>query len=70
MFLRRRQANANISPQLDEFQAILISNDLYGNDFVSAFKLAKGYSRPIDSSLVNLLLPDIIESHVALMQKI
>ena len=37
---------------------------LYGNDTVSSFELAKGYSKPIDTDSPPVLVPDdIVKSH-------
>ena len=51
-------------------QAIRISNDLYGNDVLSAQELAKGYSRPLESGVIpKSLSQDLIDAHQTLLAK-
>lgn len=51
-------------------QAIAISNDLYGNDVMSAHELAKGYPWPIQSSQSPMLLPQqVYEAYQNLLAK-
>jgi len=51
-------------------QAIRITNDLYGNDVMSANELAKGYTRPIEAGVSLKSLPEeIVRAHDTLMAK-
>ncbi len=51
-------------------KAVRISNDLYGNDVMSANELAKGYARPIRSGDSPTDIPkDIIDAHDALQAR-
>jgi len=51
-------------------QALRISNDLYGNDTMSATELAKGYTRPIGNGNAPKIVPDDIQAaHDQLMAK-
>lgn len=51
-------------------QALRITNDLYGNDVVSATELAKGYTRPIESGVLQRGLPAyIVSAHDTLVAK-
>lgn len=44
-----------ISPTLEAQQALRISNDLYGSHVLSAFELAKGFSRPCGAPAIAVL---------------
>lgn len=49
-------------------QALRICNDLYGNDVLSAYELAKGFTRPVVSLSPPTPVPDeIIHAHQALL---
>jgi len=51
-------------------QALRISNDLYGNDAMSATELAKGYTRPIRNGETPVLVPEEIQTaHDVLIAK-
>ena len=58
------------SPRVLVHRAVIVSNDLYGSDTVSAFELAKGSTKPIDSSVPPIVLPqDLADAHEALLNK-
>lgn len=61
-------ADEAILPRL-EVQAIRISNDLYGNDVMSANEPAKGYTRPIHGKHPMMLVPELREAHDKLLAK-
>ena len=61
IFIRLKSANQDKSSSLLAQQAIRISNDLYGNDVVSAHELAKGYTRPVQSGSL-FHLPDAVSN--------
>ncbi len=51
-------------------EALRISNDLYGNDVISARELAKGYTRPIYSGMPPFEIPtEILNAHNTLLAK-
>lgn len=39
-------------------QAIRISNDLYGNDVMSAHEMAKGYTKPVETGKLPMKLSE------------
>lgn len=47
IFLRLKSADSKTSDSLHAIRSIRISNDLYGSDTLSAFEMAKGYSKPL-----------------------
>lgn len=47
IFLRLKSASPSTSDALHAIRAIRISNDLYGLDKMSAFEMAKGFSKPL-----------------------
>lgn len=50
--------------RLASYKAVSISNDLYGNDTLSAFELAKGFTKPAMSNTALSLVPDdVITAH-------
>ena len=48
IYLRLKHANPGTDPRSLAHQSVTVSNDLYGSDTVSAFELAKGFTKPID----------------------
>ena len=46
IYIRLQAADPDADSTLQALQAILMSNDLYGNDVASAHELAKGFTRP------------------------
>ncbi|PXF41606.1 hypothetical protein BWQ96_08672 [Gracilariopsis chorda] len=51
-------------------QSLRICNDLYGNDLLSAYELAKGFTRPVISMAATIIVPDeIVKAHQALVTK-
>ncbi len=51
-------------------EALRISNDLYGNDVMSAHEQAKGYTRPIYSGSPAFEIPtEIVNAHNTLLAK-
>lgn len=51
-------------------QAIRISNDLFGNDVLSAHEMAKGYTKPVENGKAPMVLPDgIRKAHEDLKPK-
>ena len=47
IFLRLKNSDVNVSDELHAIRAIRISNDLYGSDTLSAYEMAKGFSKPL-----------------------
>lgn len=47
MFLRLKNAEPDLSDNLHAIRAIRISNDLYGSDTLSAYEMAKGFTKPL-----------------------
>ena len=67
IYLRLCQANPDVPSNVSAIQSIRVSNDLYGNDTVSAFELAKGFSRPVDGkSSVHPIPTEIVEAQIDL----
>ena len=61
VFLRLKEAAADdFNPILGTYKAVSISNDLYGNDTMSAFELAKGFSCPVSAKPIDNVVPDDI----------
>ncbi len=55
---------------LDDSGALRISNDLYGNDVISARELAKCYTRPMYSGMPPFEIPtEIVNAHNTLLGK-
>lgn len=73
IYLRLKSSTEDHSTQSDKvliYQALRISNDLYGNDVMSASELAKGYTRPVFNGKTPILVPDeIINAHQILKAK-
>lgn len=44
-------------------RAVSVSNDLYGNYSVSAYEMAKGFTRPMEGNVV-MLQQDITDAHL------
>jgi len=64
-----RIRDQSISPKIAAIEAIKISNDLYGNDVMSAFEIAKGFSRPIWNQSIKPVDSELIEAHDNLCAK-
>ena len=59
IFIRLKEAaGADFDPKLAAYKSISISNDLYGNETMSAFELAKGFSKPIAAKPIDNVIPD------------
>lgn len=43
----RLMSDSDVNPQQCVLQAVRISNNLNGSDFLSAFEITKGFKRPI-----------------------
>ncbi len=71
IYIRLKEAaKDNHNAKLAAYKAVSISNDLYGNDTLSAFELAKGFTKPIMNEPIDNLIPDdIIESHEKLQAR-
>ncbi len=67
----RLQSESDPSPEaMRAQQAIIISNDSYGNDVCSAYELAKGFSRPIETETTPKIIPvEIMKARDAIMAK-
>eukprot|EP00171_Calliarthron_tuberculosum_P022021 IDg22021t1 len=62
------EAEEEMADQLFVQQALRISNDLYGNDVMSAHELAKGFSRPATKDI--FVSPgDLVQIHVKLQNQ-
>lgn len=70
IFLRLRHDDPHADAGLLIVQAVRISNDLYGNDTVSSFELAKGFTRPVFNCPAVSSVPDnVVEAHVNINEK-
>lgn len=48
----------NHNATLASYRAITISNDLYGNDTLSAFEMAKGFTKPVMLKTTRVSIPE------------
>lgn len=55
--------------ELHVYGAILISKDPYGTDVMSAFELAKGYTKPLAKDSINMVPDDIGDDYEKLQSK-
>ena len=69
MFLKLTEAHPNVNEEVISIRAINISNDLYGNDVLSSFEQAKGYTKPIGGNTPNTIPKDIIDAQEQLSAK-
>ena len=64
------EAGANQNSRLTAYKAVSISNDLYGNDTMSAFEMEKGFTKPLDNNPERNVIPDdVLEAHDALQAR-
>lgn len=66
IFLKLTNAHPDLPKDLLAQRAVSISNDLYGNDTMSAFELAKGYTKPIDGQNVHKVPDEILDAQLRL----
>jgi len=73
IFLRLKSADKDVNTESHKaliYQALRISNDLYGNDIMSANEMAKGYTRPLYNGKAPVFVPiEIMEAHQNLKAK-
>ena len=72
IFNRIKECNStsDSTDQMVVQQVMRIANNLYGNDVVSSYELAKGYTLPLVEDRVMLQVPpDLIEAHNVLKAK-
>lgn len=69
IFLKLRNAEPDVSPELHACRAVAISNDLYGNDVMSSYELAKGYTKPVSEGGVKSIPQEIVDAHEKLQAK-
>ena len=70
IYLRLKHASPDTDPKVLAHQAVIVSNDLYGSDTVSAFELAKGFTKPVDSSVPPFVLrQDLLDANESFMNK-
>lgn len=62
VYLRLKHANGSKPHPVLVVEAIRISNDLYGNDVMSAHELAKRYTRPLSADQLLFQIPEEIVS--------
>lgn len=61
IFLRLNEdAGTDFDSKLAAYKAVSISNDLYGNDAMSAFESAKGFRSPVAAERSDTVVPDDI----------
>lgn len=59
IYLRLKDAAVDRhNPRYASYKAVSISNDLYGNDTLSAFEMAKGYTKPVMCKTALSEVPD------------
>lgn len=57
IYLRLTSATPSEERDVMALQAIRISNDLYGNDVMSSFEIAMGFTKPMDQSISPTVVP-------------
>lgn len=55
--------------ELHAVRSVLISNDLYGNDVMSSFELAKGFAKPIGGQNIPPTPDNIATAQAQLQEK-
>lgn len=63
IYLRILDNCNNINPSIAALRAVAVSNDLYGNHTVSAYEMAKGYTRPFEGSPISLP-QEMLDAHL------
>ena len=59
IFIRLKEAaGSDFDPELAPYKSVSISNDLYDNEIMSAFELAKGFSKSIAAKPLDNVIPD------------
>ena len=59
IFLRMKEdAGKDFDPTLTAYKAVSISNDLYGNDTMSAFQMVKGFCNPVAANPIDTVVPE------------
>lgn len=70
IYLKLKHASPKPATEALSYQAVTVSNDLYGSDTVSSFEIAKGFTKPIDStSSRSLVCLDIVDAHEQIISK-
>lgn len=69
IFLKLCAAEPNTSFDPHAIRSVSISNDLYGNDVMSSYELAKGFTKPIDGASIHPIPDDIASAHNQLQAK-
>lgn len=50
----------NVSKEPAAFEAVSISNDLYGDDFMSSFEVAKGFTKSLEENILKTVPDNVI----------
>lgn len=61
--MKLKDASPDEQPEVHTFRAVTISNDLYGKEFMSAFEMAKGFTKPILNGFISTIPDDIVNAH-------
>lgn len=69
IFLKLQEADPHTDLEMIAVRAVTVSNDLYGNDVLSSFEQAKGYTKPINGNPPKTIPDDIIEAQENLSAK-
>lgn len=69
IYLKLRVADPEGSSELHALRAVAVSNDLYGNDVMSSFELAKGFTKPVADGSVCTIPEDVVDAHNRLQAK-
>lgn len=70
IFLHLKSAFPHIALDLLAYQAVRVSNDLYGTDVLFAFELAKGFSKPLSvRDMPKSISNDLRNAHATLIAK-
>ncbi len=56
--------NKRFTPEYCAIKAVSISNDLYGNNIMSAFEMSKGYTKSIEGNSLIEISPEIEKAYV------
>ena len=69
VFLKMKHAPPDVSHELLAMRAVSVSNDLYGNDLMSSFELAKGFTKPVIHRSITEIPDDVVNAQIKLQAK-
>ena len=70
IFLKLKHAEPDVSDELHAIRSVRMSNDLYGTDTLSAYEMAKGYTKPVIAGQLPIAVDDELQkAHEELIAK-